>query len=150
MQYDVVVEIVQPELLAAVRATIPLSAIPRTWKPALYRVGAFLKTHGDLDPGHNVFLYHHPARRHEAMNIDFGVQVQHPFEPEGDVRCIETPAGEVAKTVHVGPYDRLGDGHNAIHAWCAENNRKIAQARGKPMVTGPRTRLCSKRRSGIC
>jgi effector-binding domain-containing protein len=30
--------------------------------------------------------------------------------------------------VHVGPYDRLRDAHNSIHAWCAANNRKIAQA----------------------
>jgi hypothetical protein len=52
MKYDVVVEIARPELLAAVRATIPLIDIPRTWKPALDRVWAFLKTHGDLDPGH--------------------------------------------------------------------------------------------------
>ena len=62
------------------------------------------------------------------MNIDFGVQVLRPFEPEGDVRCITTPAGEVAKTVHVGPYDRLADAHDAIHVWCLANNRKIAQA----------------------
>ena len=128
MEYDVVVEIAQPELVAATRATIPLGDIPRTWKPALDRVWAFLKTRRDLDPGHNLFLYHHPAHRHEAMNIDFGVQVMRPFEPEGDVRCIATPAGEVAKTVHVGPYDRLSDAHNAIHAWCAANNGKIAQA----------------------
>jgi len=64
----------------------------------------------------------------EPMNIDFGVQVLRPFEPEGDVRCIATPGREVAKTVHVGPYDRLSDAHNAIHAWCAANNGKIAQA----------------------
>src|SRR5215472_8195062 len=77
-----------------------LSDIPRIWKPALNRVWAFLRTHGDLEPGHNLFLYHHPAHRHEAMNIDFGVQVAHPFEPQEDVRCIRTPAGEVAKTLH--------------------------------------------------
>src|SRR5215472_15139555 len=53
-------------------------------------------------------------------------QVAHPFDPVGDVRCIETPAGEVVKTVHVGPYDQLVDAHNAIHAWCVANNRKIA------------------------
>ena len=128
MKYDVLVEIARPELVAATRATIPLGDIPRTWKPALDRVWAFLKTRRDLDPGHNLFLYHHSAPRHEAMNIDFGVQVARSFEPEGDVRCVETPAGEVAKTVHVGPYDRLGDAHNAIHTWCAANNRKIAQA----------------------
>ena len=56
------------------------------------------------------------------MDIDFGVQVARPFKPQGDVRCITTPA------VHVGPYDRLADAHDAIHAWCLANNRKIAQA----------------------
>ena len=128
MKYDVAVEIARPELVAAVRATLPLSDIARTWKPALDRVWAFLKGRGDLTPGHNLFLYHHPAHRHEAMNIDFGVQVARPFEPEGDVRCIVTPAGEVATTVHAGPYDRLGDAHHAIHTWCVANNRKIARA----------------------
>ena len=62
------------------------------------------------------------------MDIDFGVQVAQSFEPEGNVRCIETPAGEVASTVHVGPYDRLADAHNAIHAWCSLNHRNIGQA----------------------
>ena len=62
------------------------------------------------------------------MNIDFGVQVARPFQQKGDVRCVETPTGEVARTVHVGPHDRLGEAHNAIRAWCAANNREIAQA----------------------
>jgi effector-binding domain-containing protein len=130
MNYEVVVETAQPELMAAVRATVPISDIARAWRPALDQVRAFLKTNGELGPGHNLFLYHHPERRNDAMNIDFGVQVAHPFEREreGAVRCIETPAGEVVRTVHVGPYDRLGDAHNAIHAWCAANNRKIAGA----------------------
>jgi effector-binding domain-containing protein len=150
VKYDVVVEIARPEFLAAVRTTILLSDIPQAWRPALDRVWAFLKARGDLDPGHNLFLYHHPVHRHAAMNIDFGVQVARRFDREGGVQCIETPAGEVAQTVLAGPYDRLGDAHNAIHTWCAANNRKIGQASWEPMATGPRTRLCSKRRSSIC
>ena len=82
MKYDVLVEIARPKFVAATRATIPLGDIPRTWKPALDRVWAFLKTRRDLDPGHNLFLYHHSAHRHEAMDIDFGVQVVRPFKPE--------------------------------------------------------------------
>jgi hypothetical protein len=61
VKYGVVLEIARPELVAAVRATLPLSDIPRTWKPALDRVWAFLKGRSDLPPGHNLFLYHHPA-----------------------------------------------------------------------------------------
>jgi effector-binding domain-containing protein len=128
MRYDVSVQSAQADLVAAVRATVPIRDIARTWKPALDQVWAFLKANGGLHPGHNLFLYHHAEHRSEAMNIDFGVQVARRFEGEGSVRCIETPAGEVARTVHVGPYDRLGDAHDALHAWCADHNRKIGQA----------------------
>jgi len=59
MKYDVVVETAQAGLVAAVRATVPLGDIARAWKPALDQVWAFLKTKsGELDPGHNLFLYH--------------------------------------------------------------------------------------------
>jgi len=128
MKYDVVVETAQAELVAALRAKVPIGGIARAWKPALDQVWAFLRENGGLRPGHNLFLYHHAERRNEALNIDFGVQVARPFEREGNVQCVETPAGEVARTVHVGPYDQLGNAHDAIHAWCAANNRKIAQA----------------------
>jgi effector-binding domain-containing protein len=128
MKYEVVLETALVELVAAVQATVSISEIVRAWKPTLDQVWAFLRQNSDLAPGHNLFLYHHPDRRNEPMNIDFGVQVGRPFEREGNDRCIETPTGEVARTVHVGPYDRLVDAHNAIHAWCAANNRKIAHA----------------------
>ena len=128
MTYQIKVEAVQAELVAAVRTRVPISGIALAWKPALDQVWAFIRTHGSLKPGHNLFLYHHPANRSEPMDIDFGVQVAQPFEPSGNVRCIETPAGEVASTVHVGPYDRLAGAHNAVHAWCSANHRNIGQA----------------------
>jgi effector-binding domain-containing protein len=128
MKYEIVVRAAHTQLVAAVRTTVPVSDVARAWKPALDRVWAFLKTNAGLGPGRNLVLYHHPARRNAPMNIDFGVQVARRFEPQGEVRCIDTPAGEVATTVHVGPYDRLVDAHHAIHAWCAAHNRKIAQA----------------------
>ena len=128
MTYQIITEPAASELIAAVHARVPRTGIARAWKPALDQVWAFFKTNGDLRPGFNFFLYHHPAHRDDPMDIDFGVQVPHPFDPAGNVRCIETPSGEVAKTVHIGPYDRLSDAHDAIHAWCAANNRKIGKA----------------------
>jgi effector-binding domain-containing protein len=102
-KYEVVVEAAQAELVAAVRAKVLIGDIAQAWKPALDQVWAFLKTNGELRPRHNLFLYHHPKRRNEPMNIDFGVQVARRFEQEGDVRCAEVPAGEVARTIHIGP-----------------------------------------------
>src|SRR6476620_3413551 len=114
MTYDVVVETVQPELIAAVRARAPISGIAQAWKPALDQVWAFLKDNPDLPRNHNLFLYHHPARRDDPMDIDFGVQVARRFAPNRNVRCVEPPAGEVARTIHIGPYDRLKGAHDAI------------------------------------
>jgi effector-binding domain-containing protein len=38
----------------------------------------------------------------------------------------ETPSGKVATALHVGPYERLGDAHKAIHAWAAANKISFA------------------------
>jgi hypothetical protein len=63
MNYEVVVEIAQAEPVAAVRAKVPITNIAQAWKPALDQVWTFLGANGGLRPGHNLFLYHHPARR---------------------------------------------------------------------------------------
>jgi len=66
------------------------------------------------------------------MIVDFGVQIACQLDRHGNVQCVVTPAGEVASTVHVGPYDRLAEAHSAIHAWCAANGRRIARASWEP------------------
>jgi effector-binding domain-containing protein len=126
MDHSVTIEQLTPRLLAAVRRTAAPRDIPSAFKPALDLVWAFLGKHKGLrTDGHNVFLYHHVNRPEEGMPIDFGVEVTRPFEPEGDVCCVETPAGEAAVVRHVGPYRGLAKAHAALHAWCAANGRTI-------------------------
>ncbi len=127
MNYQVVTKTVTPQTIAAVRRRALNRDIGRIWKPALDLVREFLRRHEGLrTDGHNCFLYHHPAQRGEAMDIDFGVQVVRPFDGEGEVICTETPAGEVAMTTHVGSYDKLGAAHEAIHSWRAATGRAFA------------------------
>ena len=127
MEYQVVTKTVNAQTLAAVRRRAFIRDIGRVWKPALDLVWEFLRRHEGLrSDGHNCFLYHHPAHRDEAMDIDFGVQVVRRFEDEGEVICIETPAGEVVMTTHTGSYDKLGAAHDAIHSWRVANGRTVA------------------------
>ena len=126
MSDQVTITQLRPRLLAAVRRTAAPREIPTVFRPALDLVWAFLrKNKGLRTDGHNVFLYEHADRPDAPMAIDFGVEVTRPFEPEGDVRCVETPAGDAAVTVHVGPYAGLSRAHAALHAWCAANGRTI-------------------------
>jgi effector-binding domain-containing protein len=126
MQSKIEILRLQPRLLAAVRRTAAPAEIPRAFKPALDLVWAFLRAHKGLrTDGHNVFLYQHVDRPEAGMPVDFGVEVTRRFEPEGEVRCVETPAGEAAVLVHRGAYSGLAQAHAALHAWCKSNGRTI-------------------------
>src|ERR1700749_4126943 len=127
MSTDVSVRTVASIKLAAVRRHVTIGEIGDAWKPALDKVWEFLRAQPGLrTDGHNVFLYHHPARRDQPMDVDFGVEVSRAFEPSGEVHATETPAGMVAIAVHVGAYARMKETHDAIHAWREANNRAFA------------------------
>jgi len=118
----------QSRLIAGVRRSVRIGEIGAAWKPALDLVWAFLRARPELKPGHNVFLYHHPARRSDPMDVYFGVEVLREFEPEGEVRVVRTPTGEAAHATHRGPYSELKVTHGAIHSWAKENGRQIGGA----------------------
>ncbi len=128
MTYDVVIEAARPELIAAVRVIVPVGGVGQAWRPALDQVWAFLRASPGMRRGHNLFLYHHPERRGDPLAAEFGVQVFEPFEPAGNVRCVETPGGEVARVVHRGPYVEMGAAHAAIQAWSVAHGRGIGSA----------------------
>jgi effector-binding domain-containing protein len=128
LSYEITLEVAHPLTLAAVRTYVPVGGIATAWKPALDKVWAFLRTNHVPNSGLNVFLYHHPERSGESMYVDFGVQVTKRFDDDGEVKCVATPSGKVAQTIHIGPYDRLGEAHAAIHQWCKAHQRPIAAA----------------------
>src|SRR5262245_41646534 len=127
MAATVSTQVVHARKLAAVRRRGAIGNIASTWKPALDQVWAFLRSHPGLHKdGHNLFLYRHQARRNAPIDVDLGVEVTRSFEPSGEVHPSETPAGEVATAMHVGPYDRLKQTHDAIHAWVQAHQRRFA------------------------
>jgi effector-binding domain-containing protein len=104
-----------------------MGQVGNAWRPALDQVWAFLRQNPGLrSDGHNIFLYHHPAKGESTIVVDFGVEVTRPFAQSGDVVSTETPAGRVASALHIGPYERLAEAHQAIHAWAAANDATIA------------------------
>jgi effector-binding domain-containing protein len=127
MSTDIVIQNVSARTLAAVRRKIRIPEIASAWRPALDMVWKFLGQNPGLrTDGENVFLYHHPADMGSPMEVDFGVEVTRPFARAGEVFASQTPAGSVASALHVGPYERLGETHAAIHAWAAANQRTFA------------------------
>jgi effector-binding domain-containing protein len=127
MAYEIVLEEVAARPIAAVRASVPIGHIAEAWRPAIDKVWAFLRQHDGLrTDGHNIFVYHHPARPGAPMEVDFGVEVSRAFAEEDEVVFTYTPAGHVASTVHIGPPEELARANAAIEEWCRANHRPLA------------------------
>jgi effector-binding domain-containing protein len=47
----------------------------------------------------------------------------------GNVVRSNLPGGLVARMLHVGPYERLGETHATLDAWCAENGHRLSGVR---------------------
>jgi effector-binding domain-containing protein len=108
---------------AVVAAATTWSEFPSLWKGMLDEVWAFLRGPGAglRTDGHNVMLY-----KDAVPNVEVGVQVTRPFEPNGRVVASVLPAGEAAMTLHRGPAEGLADAYQAIAGWCEAHGRKTA------------------------
>lgn len=82
----------------------------------------FVRAHG-LSAGRNVAVY-----RNAQIDLDVGVELPGDFTPSGEVIRSATPSGLVASVTHLGPYDTLREGYDAIRAWCRANGYRTAGA----------------------
>ena len=122
--YPVEVKTVEARPTAIVPATTTWAEYPALWPKLLDEVYAFVRAGGVSQDGHNVMLY-----RDDVPNVEVGVQVSGPFEPTGGVIPSVLPAGQVASTVHRGPYDALDEAHVALRAWCGSHGHKLTGVR---------------------
>jgi effector-binding domain-containing protein len=83
-------------------------------------VWAVLKAEGISGAGRNVALYL------DEINLEAGVEITAEFRGAGRVLRSATPAGNVATTTHLGPYDSLYRAHDAIHRWCRGHGHAMA------------------------
>ena len=119
MEYEVTIETVEEQLIAAARQRTTLAAISREIRSLLDGPWGFVRQPPGLwTGGHNVAIYWDVA---DGGSIEVGVQVVRPFEETDLVICSATPGGTVARTAHYGPYDQLGTAHKAVMAWCREH-----------------------------
>ena len=118
MTSAVSIQVASARILAAVRRHVAFGQVGNAWRPALDQVWAFLRQNPGLrTDGHNIFLYHHPAKGESTIVADFGVQVTQSFPQSGEVFSTETPVGKVASALPVGPYEHMGETYRAIQHW---------------------------------
>jgi effector-binding domain-containing protein len=117
------IEVIEVEAVptAVMIDTTTADAIAATIRRLLDPVWAHIRS-SDLVPGHNIVLYRGAPQQPGGAEIEVGVQVDRRIEETTatGVRGSELPAGRVARTVHVGHYDALGDAYEALDRWAAD------------------------------
>src|SRR5687767_12316471 len=113
MSYVVRVEHVVATSTAVVRRRAALRDLPKVVPDACGIVWGAIKTAGVAGAGRHVAVYlsHSPDGQ---IDMEIGAEVSAPFPGHGEVVASSTPAGDVATVTHLGPYQKLGEAHDAI------------------------------------
>jgi effector-binding domain-containing protein len=120
MQYAIRTEQVNPAPIAVVRRHARANELSRVVLEACGTVWSALKAAG-VKGGRHVAIYRKTPEGQSDLEI--GAEVGDAFPGKGDVVGSTLPGGQVATTTHFGPYNRLGEAHQAVQDWCKANNR---------------------------
>jgi effector-binding domain-containing protein len=96
-------------LTAVVATATSWAEFPHLWRPLLDEV----REHAQ---GRNIMVY-----LDDTPHVEIGVLVRGAFTPGGRVIGSELPSGEAVTAIHRGPYEKLGDAHDAVLGHIAEH-----------------------------
>jgi effector-binding domain-containing protein len=138
VSYEIEVKHVDPRPFAAVRFRATVAEMPQHIGEAFGAVMAYLQRIGAPPDGPAVARYDIVAEG--DFEVAAGFYVPSPIEGDGHVVPVELPAGDVARTTHIGPYEGLPQAYEAIEAWMKQNDRESAgSTMWEEYLTGPET-----------
>lgn len=104
--------------------------------PALGAVHGYAAQHGIELLGPPMTLY--PGMEPGQITFQAGVAVPKGTVGDGgDIEVATLPAGRAVVTMHVGPYERLGETHQAVEAFLKEEGLEVAGPPREVYVTDP-------------
>jgi effector-binding domain-containing protein len=132
----------EPELVTAdavttavVRRTVPMAEIAGFYDSAFGTLVEALARQGVTPAGPAFGLYHGaPA---ETADIEAGFPTEGPVEADGDVVASSLPAGRVARVVHRGAYDALGESWGRLYSWAVAQGLQPGPLMWELYVTEP-------------
>ncbi len=123
-QYDIHTEARNAQVTAVARATLTVAEIG-PWLGKAYGAIATLLAARQAGPAGPPF-----ARYHELgegrFEVEAGFPATRPIEGNGVAQPSELPGGQVAVTVHTGPYDQMEPAYQALASWVGQHGGELA------------------------
>lgn len=106
--------------VAVIRRVVSRADLPRVVPDGCGLVWAALRAQG-LKGGRHVAIYWNGDIR-----LEVGAEISAPFEQRDGLVRSATPSGRVAAATHFGPYQHLGQAHQAVVDWCRAQGHQLA------------------------
>lgn len=119
MSYQIEIRSIPAQPLAVVRRRASSAEFGKVVPEACGTAWSLLRA-ANIKGGRLVAVY-----LDDQTHLEIGAEVDAPIAEAGELVNSSLPAGEVATTVHFGPYQKLGAAHDAIHAWAKQNGREL-------------------------
>lgn len=124
-----------PRATAVVRAMVPMRELPAFLSHAFAAVADALARQSVHVTGPPLALYRSVPG--DDVDVEAGFPVAVEVTPEGEVRPSSLPGGDAVETVHIGPYETLGDTYRDMAGWMERHGRRPAELTWESYLTGP-------------
>jgi effector-binding domain-containing protein len=135
MPYEITVKELAPQPMVSIRTTCHAAVIGSTLAEILPEVFRYIREN-DVYPCGPPFTRYHGFSDTE-VDIEGGMPVKTPLPGKARIRAGELPGGRVATTIHIGPYERLPEAHDALHAWMREQEVEPAGPQWECYISDP-------------
>lgn len=116
--YEIHSEIRTEQPTAVVAGTKKVAEIGPWLGEAYHSVIETMREQGALPAGPPFARYHQMGGG--EFEVEAGFPTSAPITDSGRVKASTLPGGQVARTVHVGPYDGMESTYEAVFSWIAE------------------------------
>lgn len=128
--YDVILKRVEPLLVASVRAILPNHGVVGSLFGEVYEAIAPYVEEAlhprPEDGGQTLVLWYDTEFKERDVDGAAAFMLRCRIPERGRVKVHELPAATVAATIHHGPYNTIGEAHEAVFTWIEANGYRIA------------------------
>lgn len=126
MDYTIQIEQQPRQPYVAVRATVPMAEIGQRMGPLFGQLFGWLGSHQVAPAGPPWTRY--LAVGSDEVELEVGAPVATPIDGGEGVIAGVRPAAQVAKTLHIGPYDAMEAAYRAVMDWLQAQGRLVTGA----------------------
>lgn len=126
MPYRIALETVEPRTLASTRFHASLDELPSLIGPSFGRVAAAIQSRGAAFAGPPMLVFHDVIDEDTSGDVEVAVPCDGQHEPVDGVTFSVLAGGDVAATIHRGPYSEISPAYHALTNWMAEHGHAPA------------------------